>query len=79
MVDVDAQRARASHDEALVADIVVDDAAVVVDGEVAPEPGNEALPKPAGRKRTRSRGPATRKAATPTRAPRAPRARKKTA
>ena len=74
-------------DETLVADIVVDDAAVVVDGEVAPEPGNEALPKPAARKRTRSRGPsqagttaaprAPRTPRTP-RAPRAPRARKKT-
>ena len=54
----------------VVADIVVDDAALVVDGEVAPEPGNEALPKPAGRKRTRSRGPSQ---AGTTAAPRAPR------
>ena len=65
-------------DETVVADIIVDDAATVVDGEVAPEPGNEALPKPAGRKRTRSRSPATRKAATTTRVARAPRGRKKT-
>ena len=78
---------RAPRDEALVADIVVDDTALVVDGEMAPEPGNEALPKPAARKRTRSRGPsqagataaprAPRTPRTP-RAPRAPRARKKT-
>ena len=70
-----------------MADIVVDDTALVVDGEVAPEPGNEALPKPAARKRTRSRGPshagttaAPRAARRPERrrAPRAPRARKKT-
>ena len=65
-------------DEAIVADIVVDDLALVVDGEVAPEPGNEAVRKPTGRKRTRSRGPSTRKATTTPRAPRAPRARKKT-
>jgi hypothetical protein len=71
----------------IVADIVVDDAALVVDGEVTPEPGNEALPKATARKRTRSRGPsqasttaaprAPRTPRTP-RAPRAPRARKKT-
>ncbi len=59
-----------------MADIVVDDAAVVVDGEVTPEPGNEALPKPAGRTRRRSRGPSVKKTAAP-KAPRAPRARKK--
>ena len=63
-------------DEAIVADLVVDDAAVVVDGEVTPEPGNEALPKPAGRTRRRSRGPSVKKTAAP-KAPRAPRARKK--
>ena len=63
-------------DEALVADIVVDDAAVVVDGEVTPEPGNEALPKPAGRTRRRSRGPSVKKTAAP-KTPRASRARKK--
>ncbi len=84
---VDSPVEPASSGETIVADIVVDDAALVVDGEMAPEPGNEALPKPAGRKRTRSRGPsqagttaaprAPRTPRTP-RAPRAPRARKKT-
>ena len=74
----DIQGGESGVDETLVAGIVIDDVSVVVDGEVAPEPGNEALPKPAARKRNRSRGPATRKAATTPRAPRAPRGRKKT-
>jgi uncharacterized LabA/DUF88 family protein len=84
---VDSPVEPASSGETIVADIVVDDAALVVDGEMAPEPGNEALPKPVARKRTRSRGPsqagttaaprAPRTPRTP-RAPRAPRARKKT-
>ncbi len=88
---VDSTIERAPRGEAIVADvvaddIVVEDAALVVDGEMAPEPGNEALPKPTARKRARSRGPsqagttpaprAPRTPRTP-RAPRAPGARKK--
>jgi len=71
-------------EETTVAELVVDDAAVVVDGEVTPAPESEAARKPGGRKRTRSRGSsAAGKTATPRtprtpRAPRAPRARKKT-
>ncbi len=83
----DSQTSTPSIGLPLLADIVVDDAAVIVEGEISgPEPGNEAVRPPAGRKRTRSRGTPTKKAATPrtpraprtSRAPRAPRARKKT-
>jgi len=74
-------------EETAVAELVVDDAAVVVDGEVTPAPESEAARKPGGRKRTRSRASSpAEKTATPRaprtprtpRAPRAPRARKKT-
>ena len=85
---VDSAIERAPRDEPLVADIVVDDTALVVDGEMAPEPGNEAAaqawrpqadPVPRAVPGRSNRGAAcAADAHGRRRAPRAPRARKKT-